>query len=222
MLAMPAAFIFGRAAVGPHELMAVFWFAPLLVPLFARVVLGERLGAGVWLLLGAAWLATWRLAGTPGVPSVAALAWGGAMAASFALFLAWTRALARTESVATNLFYTGAGVFAALTLTAPLWFVPWTPRELAGMALIGVLILLALAAMEAALHRAEAAVLAPVLFLQPLLFFLLAVWRGRAGGAQVGAGATVAALLLPAAIAAGAALAARRAPVAEASGPRRS
>jgi drug/metabolite transporter (DMT)-like permease len=86
-------------------------------------------------------------------------------AASFSLYVVMTRML-RGESVLTNLFYTGLGVFAALTpIVATSWVTP-TRHDLVVLASIGLLGLGALYALDRMASAAAVSSSAPVVALQ--------------------------------------------------------
>ncbi len=184
MLVMPVAYVVAHRWM-PHmnDTMAVFWLAPIAMVLLARAMLGERAGPAVWAVLLAAYGGTLLMfhpgPGVFGVGSLFALAMGGSMAAYFVM----TRVLGATDSIVTDLFYSGFVVFVVLTPTLPVYWTTPGPGDLARMAAIGVLGLVVLAMVEKAMHAARAVDLAPVLFVQPVVTFagLELLARGRAG-----------------------------------------
>ena len=135
MVVMPGSFILAIRWLPLSQVMAIFWIAPLLVLLFARAI-GDRPSPATWIAVFVGW------AGAAGIyrPGVAALHWAAifplAMAASFALYIVLTRVLDRTEGVATNLFYSAAGVAVAI---APAMVLVWRqPSPLALLSALGV------------------------------------------------------------------------------------
>jgi drug/metabolite transporter (DMT)-like permease len=160
MVAMPASWILAAEhGAAPRDLLSVFWVAPLLVLASARLVLGERAGRPTWIAAGLA-SAGAIAAQRAGHLGGAALAGGLGMAASFALYVAMTRAL-RGEETRANLFYTALGVVLVLAARMPaVWRTP-APRELAARAAIGGIGLLALWALD------RMAALAPVSLTAP-------------------------------------------------------
>jgi drug/metabolite transporter (DMT)-like permease len=165
MLGMPLCFIWGIQVMPVHNVMAVFWLAPLLVVAFARGRTGQAGGV--------------RAAGASAVGLVGALlickpdagmfapatVLGVGMAMCFALYIVMIGTMTH-DALPTKLFHQALWVFVSLTLALPLFWETPTARGLATMTVIGVLGYGALYALDLALESAAAALLAPVLYTQ--------------------------------------------------------
>jgi drug/metabolite transporter (DMT)-like permease len=196
MACMPACFVLAaRAGAAPATTLALFAATPLLLVGLARLLLGERPRWPAWAAAAAAGLGgAALLRPAPPTPLQAVLAL--AMAASFGLYVVATRALAG-EGTRVNLFWTAAGVAAALAPLQPrVWSTP-SPRDAAVLAGVGLLGWATLWALDRATARAPVALLAPAAGLQAAF----AAAGGAAGGAGRGlaSAAGLAALLLAAA-----------------------
>jgi drug/metabolite transporter (DMT)-like permease len=143
MVAMPGSFILAVRWLPLSQVMAIFWIAPVLVLIFAWLI-GDRASPATWIAVLVGW------AGAAGIyrPNAAALHWAAifplAMAASFALYIVLTRVLDRTEGVATNLFYSAAGVAVAIAPAMLLvWIQPTMPALLSalGVGVVGYVVL---------------------------------------------------------------------------------
>ena len=80
MLGMPASWVFAmNAGVASGTLMSIFWLSPLLILAFARIFLGERAPASLWLICGIACVGALMLTLPGSLPSapllVFPLAW---------------------------------------------------------------------------------------------------------------------------------------------------
>ena len=166
------------------EATAVVFASPLLVTLLARPLLGERIGTLRWAAVLVGFVGVWVIA-RPGT-GLDPLGTAFALTASvtYALYQVSTRALSRTESAVTLLYYTAIAGTVTLTLAAP-WLltrdalhVP-APHEAVLLGCLGLFggtghFLLTLAFREA-----------PASLLSPLVYTQLA-WAGLLGFAIFG------------------------------------
>jgi drug/metabolite transporter (DMT)-like permease len=188
MVVMPVSYILGSRYVPGGPFMGIFWIAPVLVLVFARMI-GERPSLVTWGAVLAGWVAALGLYR----PSIAAMGWPAlyplAMAASFSLYIVLTRVLDRTEGVWTNLFYSAAGVLAALTPVLPLvWRLP-TPAALAVSAAVGTLGFVVLWSLDLAVRVWPASRTAVFLFFQIIVTkFAVAAVGGSFSGKSLWAG----------------------------------
>jgi len=169
MLVMPASWIAGRHMGMPMSgFMPVFWLSPLLVMGFARVVLGERPSARLWMAGALASVGAMLQFGGRLPPLSWQLFFPLAMAASFSLYIVMTRSL-RDEPVRVNLFYTALGVFVALTpVMGGVWSAP-QGLDLGVMVIVGLLGLACLYFLDRMASAAEVSLTAPVIAGQVLL-----------------------------------------------------
>ena len=178
MLAMPLCWILAAARLPLPDVMAIFWTTPVLAVVGAAMLLRERAAVSNVVLVGLGYLGA-ILVLHPGLPRgrVGILLAAG-MSASFALYLIGTRWL-RRESTPVNLFHSALSVFVVLTLVMPfLWRWP-TPGALIRLILIGLLGYALLWCIDRALHHTTVAVVAPVVFMQPVIE---AIWFDGAAG----------------------------------------
>jgi hypothetical protein len=178
MLTMPACYALAREA-GGGTVMGIFWIAPCLVLLMAPLA-GERPSRLTWTLSVIAWIGVLFMYR----PSSSALGWSAlaavGMGASFSAYVVCTKVLDGTEHLLTNLFYTAVGVFVVLSLALPYFWVPMTPREFAGGALVAATGWATLYLLERAIDGATVSRLAPFFFVQAILEVgLRLVDRGR-------------------------------------------
>lgn len=192
MVGMPASWVVAsQLGVPTSTLLAVFWLSPLLVLLFARLLLRERVAPSMWAAAAGGYLGALLLYRGAGAAPAAAWAAPLAMALCLSLYIVLTRAL-RDEATRTNLFYTALGVFVVLTPVMPgLWRTP-QPMDLAVMVAVGVLGTLTLYALDRAAHEAPVAISAPFVYLQIAVTLAIAA----AAGADVGASPRRAAVAL--------------------------
>jgi drug/metabolite transporter (DMT)-like permease len=176
MLVMPVSYGLALRAGGDGATVWSFmWTAPAMALVLAHAALGERpaplqTAAAVGGAAGAA------LVLRPGAAPPAAVAWAVLMAASFALYVVCTRVL-RGERLATNLFYTAAGVFVALSAWMPRVWVTPPARDVAVLAAIGAVGFVALWALDRAVGGAPVPVTAPAIHLQVVFSVLVALAR---------------------------------------------
>lgn len=169
MLIMPASWIAGRHLGMPMSgFMPVFWLSPLLIMVFACLVLGERPSAKLWLAGALASAgAMFQFGGRLPLFSWQ-LVFPLAMSASFSLYIVMTRSL-RDESVRVNLLYTALGVFVALTPVMPhVWQAPGA-LDFGVMTVVGILGLACLYFLDRMASAAEVSLTAPVIAGQVLL-----------------------------------------------------
>lgn len=196
MLVMPVAYVVAHESMPKmRDTMAVFWLAPIVMALLARWLVGERAGKAGWAMLLVAYAGTLLMFH----PGFGVFGWGApfavAMGASMSAYFVLTRVLGATDSIFTDLFYSGFVPFVVLTPTLPLfWRMPGAV-DVVKMGAIGVLGLVVLALVEKSLHAARAVDLAPVLFVQPVVTFLeLRLLGGVEAGALPWIGAALASL----------------------------
>lgn len=186
MLVMPWSFVMAlQSGTSPDLTWAIFWIAPVVV-VAGGYALGERATRTQWALagVGAVVAAGMLVPAGAGVPNPI---YPLLMALSFGLYVVMTRAL-RTEPVMTNLFYTAAGVFVALTpVMLRTWVMP-TPGDAVVLAAIGVVGLAALWVLDRSTVYAPVAGPAPVLYLHVVAAAGLAMARGHEPNGRVIAG----------------------------------
>ena len=191
MLIMPASFVFSLdVGLGANATMSVFWLSPVLIIVFARMMLGERAPAlpQAMAAIGAV-VVTFML--EPSLPASAPkLTIAVPMAFSFSIYVVMTRSLS-SEHVLANLFYTALGVFVALTPVMP--FVWVTPRwhDAALLVGIGVFGLIGLWALDRVASLAPVSVTAPILYLQVVSVALFDLLNGQRLYRRTLAGAAV-------------------------------
>lgn len=174
MVGMP--FFYITAVLGYHmplkDLHAIFWLSPLLVMGLGALILRERTGWTRWLLATIAFVGVLIVLH----PDRGALSFQGllafGMAFCFSLYRVLTRAL-RTESTIANLFYTAFGVFVVLLVLAPTFWTELKPEHLVPMVAIGLLGYLALYLVDKAYESAPVSLLAPFIYIEPLIAVVL-------------------------------------------------
>jgi drug/metabolite transporter (DMT)-like permease len=168
MLAMPLCYALGGGAARLRDVMGVFWIAPMLVLAMAPLA-RDRPSRVTWAVTLIAWLGA-AVAYRPAITTMGwALVWSAGMAASFAAYVVLTRVLDRTESLLTNLFHTAVGVFVALSVTLPAYWVPVGARAVGAGAMVAICGWVGLWLMDLAVRRAQPSRLAPFLFTQALM-----------------------------------------------------
>jgi len=191
MLAMPLTFV-AAMSVGerPMTVWTVFWIAPAIATGVAAAAMGEGAPRWAWVALALAFVAT-VLVLRPAPPAGAtSLLVSIAMAASFGLYVALTRAL-RDQPVWTNLWHSAAWVFLALTLVMPWRAVLPGAADLVLFAAMGGVGLVALYLLDRLLAGRTVASLAPLLFL-PVVPVGLARLTGADGAPLATAGGLLA------------------------------
>jgi drug/metabolite transporter (DMT)-like permease len=168
MLGMPTFLLLAVARQPSNDVYSIFWIAPLLALGFSQTLLAELVSIRGWSLAIAAFAGILLVLH----PNSSILSWVTllplGMACCFSLYLVMTRGL-RSDGPATNLFYTAAAVLGPLSFVQPfVWRTP-TLHDLAIMAAIGTVGLLALLAMDRALDSASASSVAVFFYLQPVL-----------------------------------------------------
>lgn len=154
MLAMPAAWVLAlQNGLTPEAVLAIFGLAPLLIGVFAAVLLKERPTMGIWLCAAMVSMGALFCLPLGSRPSLTAVAAAVTASASFSLYVVMTRML-RGESLRANLFYTALGVFAVLSFFVPTMWVMPTPHDALVMVLIGAFGLLGLLALDRSAHAA--------------------------------------------------------------------
>jgi len=175
MLGMPTSWVIANQhGVRPDTLMAVFWLSPLLIMMFAHLLLGERAPLALWVASALTCLGANLLFLHWPLPLSLTLLFPLAMALSFSLYVVMTRTL-HQEALRVNLFYTALGVFVVLS---PAMLVLWTtPSTLDLLRMVGVGLFgwLALYALDRAVVGAAVSLTAAALGMQ-LVFMIAADW----------------------------------------------
>lgn len=166
MLVMPMSFMYAAmAGVSLSTVWAVFWTAPLMILVGARVYGGEQASFGVWIVTTVAVVAATVIIHPSALPAPRVLVLSLIMAASFAYYVVLTREL-RHEQLSANLFYTAAGVIIPLSLLMRgAWHAP-TPHDAMILFGIGALGFVALLALDRAAERTGLSWTAAALTLQ--------------------------------------------------------
>lgn len=179
MLGMPACWVISmQSGVRSDTLMALFWTAPVWILALSALFLRERASLRLWIAALLATAGTQLLFG-PALPSsAAAIVFPLGMALTFSLYVVMTRSL-RFEPIRSNLFYTAAGVFAALTPFMP--FVWKTPpvSDLVVIVAIGVLGFFALLSVDRMAAAAPLSSSATFASLQPAGLLVFAYLMGE-------------------------------------------
>jgi len=146
-----------------HSLMALFWVAPLVALVLARVFLREEVEPWLWIAGAAASAGGMLMGGFQQLPSEPGLlVYPLGMALCVAGYVAMTRPL-RHEGTRPNLFYSALGVFLVLTPAMPmLWTAPTLP-DLGVFVAVGVLGYGCLYMIDRATAAARVAISAPVI-----------------------------------------------------------
>ncbi|MEP7311424.1 MAG: DMT family transporter [Pseudomonadota bacterium] len=173
MLVMPLSFAlaFWRGNP-PSHIWTLFWLSPLMIVVLSWWMLRETVRPMEFLIGVPALAGCALLEGFSGLPSRSGVLLSLIMAGSFALYVVMTRSL-RDQSMHANLFYTGLGVFLALTPFMPgVWITP-TLHDLVMLAGIGTVGFVVLLALDRAAAAAPLSLIAPALFLQPVSIVLV-------------------------------------------------
>jgi drug/metabolite transporter (DMT)-like permease len=154
MLVMPSAWILSlQRGMAPNNVLAIFGVAPLIMCALGAILLNERPTRGIWVSAAVVSAGAMFCLSLHGLPSLTAVAGALTSAGSFSLYVVMTRMLGG-ERLRANLFYTALGVFAALSLFVPKFWITPTPHDALVMVLIGALGLLALLALDRAAQTA--------------------------------------------------------------------
>ena len=166
MLIMPISFGLAMQAGMPvSTTVSLMWLAPAMILFSSPKLLGERLNPSAVVAAIAASLAVLLILRPVAVMPVRGTVYGILMGGSFALYVVMTRSL-RHELLRTNLFYTAAGVFLALSLYAPrVWVTPGA-HDMVVLVGIGAMGFVALLALDRAVEGADLSTTVPFLFLQ--------------------------------------------------------
>ncbi|HSI41906.1 MAG TPA: DMT family transporter [Xanthobacteraceae bacterium] len=180
-LATPVAFIMAfERQVSPLVLMAGIGLSPLLILALAVFALGERATPLLWVAAAVSSAGALFVAAGQSVPDATGLGLMAAAAVSFSLYVVMTRSL-RHEALPVNLFHTALSVFILLSVVMPwVWVTPSAP-DLLIMAGIGIFGMLALAALDRAVHDTPVPVTAPLFNLQLVFLLAPALASGRLG-----------------------------------------
>lgn len=199
MLVMPLSFVAAARQWPQETIWSSFWIAPAAFLLIAHWAFREA--TDLWSIAGAVlgWLGVIVALHPPIAIAPRGLAPVGAMTTSFVVYLLLTRFLAK-ESLASKLFYTAFGVFAALTPgVVRSWKTP-SPDAAAAMVAIGLAGLALLYFLDRALDAMHSSEAASLLLLAPLA---AAAFDAALGTEALGGSRITGAALILAGIAAG-------------------
>lgn len=112
------------------EATAVLFLAPLLVTLLAGPFLGERIGAGRWIVVFVGFAGVLLIARPGGALNPVGIAWALAGAVCYALYQLLTRRLSQAEHPLTLLFYTALVGTVVMSLALPWFWVDTSPEPL--------------------------------------------------------------------------------------------
>ena len=195
MLAVVVGFTIAVQHMNAGDVRAIFLTAPLIVLLgIGPLFLKERMSMGFMTISIAGFAGGWMLfRPSLGILSPEALL-ALIMALGFAGYLALTWSL-RTESVFTNVFYSGLVVSAGLSpMMISVWKTPTLP-DLALMIVIGTFGVAILMGIEGAVHYYSASAVAPLVFTRPAMFGMLSV-VGNGGDAATRFGIVIVTLAM--------------------------
>ena len=203
MLGMPVFFILAAARLSQGLIWSEFWIAPLLILIFAPLLLAERPSRLQWVVTLTAFTGVVLMNGV----AADGLRWAEllplAMAACFGIYVLLSRQLSH-ERLSTSLFYTAVAAFVPLTPLMLMLGQPPTWHDLAVMAAIGAMGLVFLWALDRACASVDVSALAPYFYLEPLWLVAL---RFRVLGEVPHRGTLVGGVVVVVAIVGGAALA---------------
>lgn len=174
MLIMPVSFISATEYMRAGNILAIFWFAPLVIMALSMVLLKERVSWHYWFTGIVGLVCTAILLHPNSSITTMGVILSLAMGLSLSLYLVMTRML-RDEFRLTNLFYTALGVLIPLSFKLPVFWKPLTLEAGLMMALIGLLGFVLLWVMDKALDITPAAVVAPFLYSQVFWIIVLEV-----------------------------------------------
>lgn len=195
MLVMPASYALAVAAGIPNgSIWALFWISPLMALLGARLLLGDQVPPRIWALCIVCAVVAGAMMVDRSTQVGVAMVLPLVMAASFAGYVVMTRGLDQ-ERLQANLFYTAFGVFVALAPIVPWSWVTPNGQDVAELAGIGSVGLVALFAFDRAVTAAPVSRSITALYVHvPAL--VLATWvvagdrpslRHSIGGVLIGA-----------------------------------
>jgi drug/metabolite transporter (DMT)-like permease len=166
MVLMPACWLLGvEGGMPPSTVMSLFWLAPLMILVLARLALGESASPRLWMATAAACGGVFALTGPHPMPRFDLLVFPIGMALSFSAFVVMSRAL-RDEAPQANLFYIGLPVVLILAPLMPAQWVTPTPADLLIQAGIAVLGLGGLVALQRLTTLSRVTDAAPLAYLQ--------------------------------------------------------
>lgn len=162
MFLMPAGFVLASSRAGFSWIWTIFWILPLLSMGSARVLLGERLSRGHWIIaalgFGGVVLILRPEVGGPG-GTLAALLTSVPVAGYFVV----TRLLQR-EQISASLFYTALGAVIPVTLVLPEVPVPAYTTQWVLVFALGLTGLFLLVGLDRAFEQVEVGRVVPVLY----------------------------------------------------------
>ena len=181
MLVMPMSFMFAAmTGASLNTVWAIFWTAPLMILLGARLYSGEQAPASLWIVTTVTVVAATVIIHPSALPAPRVLVLSLSMAASFAFYVVLTREL-RGERVSANLFYTAIGVIIPLSFfVRSVWRMP-TPHDAVMLFGIGALGFVALLALDRAAERFYVSWTAAALTLQVVAAHVIRAARGADG-----------------------------------------
>lgn len=156
------AFYYGYSAMPLTDAYALGFTAPLFLTALSHPLLGERVGWRRWCAVGVGFLGVLvmlRPGGSSGLHLASFVCLGGAVA--YALALAFTRKLGRTETNTAIVFYFMATTAAVAAVAMPGAWVTPGPGDLALLAATGIIGGVAQLLVAEAFRQAPAAIVAP-------------------------------------------------------------
>jgi drug/metabolite transporter (DMT)-like permease len=189
MVVMPIAFEVAVHRVGAAEMMSTIWLAPLFGVAFERFTADRVTSRAKGTIVLAVIATIGVLIAHEPAPFTSISGGLGIVvaAAAFGAFFTLTRVL-RVERTSTGLFWTAACVALPALILLPFTWQPLTPRLAVGVAVMGVLWLLVLLAIDEALRRAPLRLMTPFFLSEVIwlrLLFRLPWTRGAIAGSFV-------------------------------------
>mgnify|MGYP001596192110 CR=1 FL=1 len=171
--------VFNFVALGHLQLaetMSISFSAPLLIALLSGPILGERIGASRWALIGLGFLGVVVVARPTGVGFHPAMFVAFANVGCYAVYAVITRRLAGVDSAASMLvFSTALPVFVLAPALPAVWVWPSSPSVWLVAAVMGACGALGHLLLILAFARAPASVVAPFTYTQ-ILWMTLCGW----------------------------------------------
>jgi drug/metabolite transporter (DMT)-like permease len=166
LLGSAAFFLLGLSRLGMAEATAIAFVTPAFITALSIPLLGEKVGVRRWasLLLGLAGVLIIVRPGGEAFQPAALFSLASAAFGAAAMIL--TRKLGPQTRARTTLFWSALTGLILLSLAAPLWFTPLSPREVAVAAAMGLAYAGGQLLMILAYRQAEASLLAPFTYAQ--------------------------------------------------------
>ncbi|WP_296600021.1 DMT family transporter [Phenylobacterium sp.] len=166
LLGSASFFLLGLSRLGVAEATAISFVTPALITALSVPLLGETVGVRRWAAVLLGLLGVLVVVRPGGETFHPAAMFSLASAACGALAMVATRRLGPKTRARTTLLWSALTGLALLSLTAPAWFEPPTPRQVMLAAAMGVAYALGQLSMILAYRQAEASLLAPLTYAQ--------------------------------------------------------